>query len=83
MFQGKMIDALSIDQQAILFFIIQKGMHKVTQPSTSAPPALVVRALVPESEEYKRMISFVRKGGDHPIALPNMVERIYSNFLSV
>jgi hypothetical protein len=63
-FQDKSFHDLTYDQQAILMLMIMKGMDKIFAASIEMNAKVLIKALHPESEEYQRMMSFVRQGGD-------------------
>lgn len=58
---------LAEEQQAVAMFFVLKEMHSVFESFDQAAKVLA-DALVPESRAYKRLMSFVRQGGDraHP-----------------
>jgi hypothetical protein len=72
-FQDKPFDDLTHDQQAILILMIMKGMDKMFGGPQKFVKTLI-KALRPESTEYKRMMSFVRLGGDHPCPIKGLLQ---------
>ncbi|CAB9531227.1 expressed unknown protein [Seminavis robusta] len=63
-FRSKPFRDLTHDQQAILVLMILKGMDKIIAGGQQKTAKVLINALRPESMEYKRLSSFVRKGGD-------------------
>jgi hypothetical protein len=79
-FQNKSFDKLDDDQQSIMIFMIVKKMHKVFGPSTDMNAHVLIKALCRDSKEFKRMISFVRLGGDRLCPVGRKMERSYYTY---
>jgi len=64
-FANKTFEDLDKDQQAMMMLMVTKKMHQcVCQDNPERCAKALVGALKPETNEYKAMMSFVRKGGD-------------------
>ena len=72
-FQDKSFGDLTDDQQAMLLFMIMKEMHECFGGS-SYSAKIIINALQPESKEYKRMMSYVRKGGDRKCIVASLMQ---------
>ena len=80
-FQGKTLQDLTHDQQAILLLMILKGMHEIFEGGRQTSAKILVNALRPESKEYKRMMSFVRKGGDCRCPVQTLLQKKASQYI--
>mmetsp|Transcript_18195 Transcript_18195/g.43969 ORF Transcript_18195/g.43969 Transcript_18195/m.43969 type:complete len:395 (+) Transcript_18195:755-1939(+) len=81
-FEQQVFDDLNDDQQAIMILMILKGMHdEVFGPSLAMNAKHLVKALDQTTKEHKRMMSFVRKGGDRHHMMANVLERSYEYFV--
>eukprot|EP00531_Pseudo-nitzschia_arenysensis_P006878 CAMPEP_0116141758 /NCGR_PEP_ID=MMETSP0329-20121206/14548_1 /TAXON_ID=697910 /ORGANISM="Pseudo-nitzschia arenysensis, Strain B593" /LENGTH=467 /DNA_ID=CAMNT_0003636953 /DNA_START=103 /DNA_END=1506 /DNA_ORIENTATION=- len=70
---NKSFDNLDNDQQAIMMLMVTKKMDEAFKGNPDKCANLLVGALDPETQEYKSMMSFVRKGGDRPCYAPSIV----------
>ena len=73
-FEKKTFGDLTQDQQAIIMLMIVKEMDEITFEGQRSEK-LLISALEPDTEKYKRMLSFVRKSGDTKCHAPSVVGR--------
>ncbi|OEU14720.1 hypothetical protein FRACYDRAFT_262067 [Fragilariopsis cylindrus CCMP1102] len=79
-FKDKEFGSLTENQQVLLVFMIVKEMHVAFDYLREAARALL-SALHTDSPKYKRMMSFVRLGGDRVCPIATMMEQSYPTYI--
>jgi hypothetical protein len=81
-FHDKSFDDLTHDQKAILMLMIMKGMDMMFDGGRQASAKVLIKALHPESMEYKRMTSFVRQDGDCQCPIQTLLQQKVSRYVA-
>jgi len=79
-FNEKTFDSLTVDQQVLLVFMIVKEMHNSFDCHYLAAQALIP-VLCTDSPNYKRMMSFVRLGGDRVCPIATIMEHSFPTYI--
>jgi len=79
-FKDKSFDDLNDDQQAVMVFMVVKEMHECFGPSQHMAAKALIKALDEEST-HKRMMSYVRLGGDRKVPVGYLMEKRYASYL--
>jgi hypothetical protein len=65
----------------MLLFMIMKEMHECFDGGPCYSAKIIINALRPESKEYKRMMSLVRKGGDRKCIVASLIHQKHLKYV--